>query len=298
MSTGTSSESSSLGVLVMRVQVDDITEGHYDVIKNVIDRSDRTMIVIGLSPCKCTLNNPLDFDTRRRMILDYFPDVIVGYIEDVYSNEVWSNKLDGLIRAKSKQSDDVTLYGSRDSFIKHYRGAYDTETIQQRVHISGTQIRKGLALRSRNTKDFRAGAIWYAMNQYPSALPTVDIAIIDGNNDILLGRKLGENGGHRLVGGFVQPGERFEDAAVRELKEETGIVAKDLDHIGSFVIDDWRYRNEASKITTTLYVVRDWDGRIQPDDDIDELAWFPLNKELLEIMVPEHKEMIETLLNI
>lgn len=284
-----------LGVLVVRVQVDDLTEGHYDVIKEVIDSNDRTLIMIGLSPCKCTVRNPLDFDTRRRMILDHFPQVMVGYIEDVYSDEVWSDKLDRYIGTKTKKNDVVTLYGSRDSFIKHYTGQFDTVSIQQRVHISGTQIRKGLALQSRNTKDFRAGAIWFAMNQYPASLPTVDVAIIAENNDILLGRRIGENGGYRLVGGFVQPGERFEDAAIRELKEETGIDAKNLNHIGSFVIDDWRYRSEVSKITSTLYTVTDWSGTIQPDDDIDELMWFSLDNIDLNEVVPEHHEMIQTL---
>lgn len=286
-------DSTTLGVLVMRVQVDDLSEGHYDVIKEVIDQNDRTLIVIGLSPCKCTENNPLDFDTRRRMVLEHFPNVMIGYIEDVYSDHIWSDKLDKIIQSKRNANETVMLYGSRDSFIKHYHGEFPTNSIQQRVHISGTQIRKGLALQSRNTKDFRAGAIWFAMNQYPTALPTVDIAIMDGD-EILLGKKPGEDK-YRFVGGFVQPGETYEDAAARELTEETGLTARNLRPIKSFFIDDWRYRSEVNKITTMLYVVTDWEGRIAPDDDIEELAWFTLNGELRNEVVPVHHEMIEEL---
>ncbi|MCK5018731.1 MAG: NUDIX domain-containing protein [Candidatus Peribacteraceae bacterium] len=287
---------SSLGVLVMRVQVDDLHEGHYDVIKEVVDNNDKTLIVIGLSPCKCTENNPLDYDTRRRMVLDHFPSVMIGYIEDVYDDKIWSSKLDRIIGSKVKAGDTICLYGSRDSFIKHYHGIYDTESIDQRVHISGTQIRKGLALRSRNTRDFRAGAIWYAMNQYPTAIPTVDIAVVDINDDILLGRKPGEDK-YRLVGGFVQPGECYEDAAKRELQEETGVIADEVIPMKSFFIDDWRYKGEVNKITSFLYVVENYEGRIKPDDDIEELAWFSMHDDdLLDSIVPVHHEMINYLI--
>lgn len=277
-----------LGVLVMRVQVDDLSEGHYDVIKEVVDSSDKTLIVIGLSPCKCTENNPLDYDTRRRMLLEHFPGVMIGYIEDIYSDTAWSNKLDRIIESKTT-SGNVMLYGSRDSFIKHYTGKFPTNSIAQRVHISGTQIRKGLALQSRNTKDFRAGAIWYAMNQYPTAIPTVDVAIIDGD-EILLGRKEGEDG-YRFVGGFVQPGETYEEAAVRELQEETGLKANRLEYVGSYFIDDWRYKSEVNKITTTLFITKYYDGRIAPDDDIDELVWFNIEPGLVDEIVPNHRQL-------
>lgn len=286
----------SLGVIVMRAQVDDLHEGHYDLIKDVIDRHDKTLIVIGLSVTKCTLNNPLDFDTRRRMILDHFPQVMVAYIEDQYSDNLWSKKLDTIVTGKNRNgSTEVILYGSRDSFIKYYTGEYQCCELQQRVFISGTEIRKKLALQSRNTKDFRAGAIWYAMNQYPSAIPTVDIAVIDEENDrILLGRKPNEDR-FRLIGGFVQPGETYEDSAERELKEESGLTAENIRPVKSFFVDDWRYKSETNKITTFLYTVTEWSGTIMPDDDIEELAWFDINTDLIEQVNPTHKEMIDYL---
>lgn len=288
----------SLGVIVMRAQVDDLHEGHYDLIKDVIDGHDKTLIVIGLSVTKCTLNNPLDYDTRRRMILDHFPQVMVAYIEDQYSDERWSQKLDTIISGKHRNgTGDIKLYGSRDSFIKYYSGVYDTEELQQRVFISGTEIRKKLAIQSRNTRDFRAGAIWYAMNQYATAIPTVDIAVMDKyNKQMLLGRKPGEDK-YRLVGGFVQPGETYEEAAVRELKEEAGIEANDLQPQKSFFIDDWRYKSETNKITTFLYVVTGWEGTIAPDDDIEELKWFDIDEELVNEVMPNHKEMINYLVS-
>ena len=288
----------SLGVIVARLHVDDIHEGHLDLFKEVQDTNTALLIVIGLSAVKCTYNNPLDFDTRRRMVLDHFPNAKIAYIPDVRSDEKWSANLDGLIWKYSSNFDVVKLYGSRDSFIKYYSGKYVTEELAQRVYVSGTAIRNQIAARSRNTADFRAGAIWYALNQYPRAIPTVDIAIINvAKKEILLGRKYDETD-FRLVGGFVQPGETYETAAVRELQEETGliVVEENLTPLKSFFIDDWRYKNERDKITTFLYVATEWESKPNPDDDIFELRWFTINEALLPAVVDEHKEMTTYLL--
>lgn len=287
----------SLGVIVARLHVDDLHEGHLDLFKEVQDTHSAILVVIGLSPLKCTINNPLDFDTRRRMLLDHFPDAKVAYVNDHRSDEVWSESLDAVVAKYGKHFDNVIMYGSRDSFIKYYSGKYVTEELAQRVYVSGTAIRNQIATRSRNTADFRAGAIWYALNQYPQSIPTVDIAIISPErNEILLARKHTETQ-FRLVGGFVQPGETYETAASRELQEETGLFVNPecLVIEKSFVIDDWRYKNETNKITTMLYTALSWNGKPAPDDDIFELQWFKISNWASEQIVPEHLEMFHYL---
>jgi len=287
----------SVGVVVGRFQVDSLHEGHFDLLKEVSDNHDNMLVVIGLSPLKCTVNNPLDFDTRRRMIMEHFPNAFVSYIEDVYSDHVWSKQLDEIINKRVKAGSAVTLYGSRDSFIKHYFGEYPTKELEQRSYISGSEIRKHLALRSRATADFRAGAIWALSNQFPKSIRTVDIAVIDTHkNMILLGKKPMRTK-YCIVGGFVMPGDTDEQTAVRELEEETHLrCGEDALHIEkSFFIDDWRYKSEVDKITTRLYVV-DIDncaGRIQPDDDIEEVAWFPMEYNILDLVSPNHVELVK-----
>ena len=59
----------SLGVVIGRFQVDDLHEGHIDVLLETSNTNNQMLVVIGLGPCKCTTRNPLDYDTRRRMIL-------------------------------------------------------------------------------------------------------------------------------------------------------------------------------------------------------------------------------------
>ena len=289
----------SAGVVVGRFQIDDLHEGHYDLLKDVQDRHTNLVIIIGTSPCRCTVNNPLDLDTRRRMLMRAFPSAKIGYIEDCYSDEAWSEKLDTVISAKTSDDIDVVLYGSRDSFIPHYSGKYPVKALIQRRYISASEIRKQLSVRSRHTVDFRAGAIWYSLNQYPSALPTVDVAVLHLDKKeirILLGKRNTEDK-FRLIGGFVAPGETYEDAAYRELYEEASIKAEDVTPMRSFFVDDWRYKSEQNKITTMLYVVSAYTGTPEPDDDIDELAWFTLDSRLLDRVVPNHLQMVDYLIS-
>ena len=74
---------SSLGVVIGRFQVDDLHEGHLDLLSEVAHTNTQLLIIIGLSPCRCTVYNPLDYDTRRRLLLEYFPQAKIAYINDV-----------------------------------------------------------------------------------------------------------------------------------------------------------------------------------------------------------------------
>lgn len=292
-------KTNSLGVIIGRFQVDELHEGHIDILLETSNTNNQMLVVIGLGPCKCTIRNPLDYDTRRRMILEYFPNAKVAYINDLKSDADWSEVLDNLVSKYSIGFDTVTLYGCRDSFIKHYSGKFPTQELVQRIFISGTEIRKRIAAQSQNSKAFRAGCIWYSLNQWPKPSTTVDIAIINKDiKHILLGRKQTEDK-YRLIGGFARPGETFEISASRELQEETHLVAssENLCIEKSFFIDDWRYRNEVDKITTVLYTVFNWDGVPSPDDDIHELQWFKLNPWICDRVVPEHLEMLMYLIN-
>ena len=287
----------STGVIVGRFQIDDLHEGHYDLLKTVSDSHDRMLVIIGLSPCRCTVNNPLDFDTRRRMLMEAFPDAKVGYVEDMYSDTLWSEALDTVISQKAR-TEDVMLYGSRDSFIKHYKGVYKTKVLEQRAYISASKIREGLSLRSRATADFRAGAIWALMNQWPAAIPTIDVAVVSEDKKRILLAKRDVEDKYRFVGGFVGPGEAYSETAVRELQEEASIKATRIRPIESFFIDDHRYKSEQNKITTMLYLVESYEGKPSPADDVDELKWFDINGDvdLHDIVVPNHKQMMLYLL--
>jgi 8-oxo-dGTP diphosphatase len=74
-----------------------------------------------------------------------------------------------------------------------------------------------------------------------------------------------------LPKGKLDRGESFEDAALREVEEETGFVCELGEEVGSTTYHDRHGR---------LKLVRYWEmsvleGEFEPNDEVDELRWVP-----------------------
>jgi bifunctional NMN adenylyltransferase/nudix hydrolase len=285
-----------VGVIIGRFQTDELHKGHVELIDWVVNNHKHTIVYLGLSPCKCTIHNPLDFETRKAMLLERYPDIKVYYLFDTYSDNLWSRDLDENIDRITGPNQSVCLYGSRDSFIPYYSGMYPTQELEQAVYLSATEIRKQLAQHYKGTADFRHGVIWATHNQYPKCFPTIDVAIFnDPGDEILLGKKIKEDK-WRFIGGFVMPGQTLEETVHREALEEAGVTLSNLEYVGSFVIDDWRYRSEADKITSCLFTAIKQVGTPNPGDDIAKLQWFSFDEHILPEVIDAHKDMMKKLL--
>ena len=286
-----------VGVIIGRFQTANLHIAHKELIDTVAQKHPRLVIVIGLSPCKATRNNPLDFEARKQMISHLYPEALIFYIKDTNSNELWSKRLDETINDVIGVGQKAVLYGGRDSFIPHYKGKWTTCELESEHIISASEIRGEIGIKSKPTADFREGVIWATMNNYPNVYPTVDVAIYDkAANKVLLGKKADENK-YRFIGGFAEPkSPDYETDAKREVMEETGLSISSLTYLGSMYIDDWRYRNESSKIKTLFFLGYYSFGAARPNDDIAALKWFDVNDELLTYMVDEHKPLGEKLL--
>jgi len=267
-----------VGVIVGRFQCPQLHACHIDLIRYVIGRHSQTVIFLGLSPIKATWNNPLDFESRKGMILKEFPEVTVLYIKDQKSDNVWSDNLDEQIGDIIGPHHTAVLYGGRDSFIEHYVGNNDCLELESDRVLSATEIRGKISKKVMHTADFRAGVTWATQNRYQNVLPTVDMAILNEDaTEILLGRKKNEEE-YRYIGGFTDPrlDKCYEDAAKREIYEETNLKVSPPEYLGSAFIDDWRYRYEKEKIITLLFKCKRLHGIVEAKDDIVECRWFPL----------------------
>jgi len=288
---------SDYGVIVGRFQVPYLHDGHRNLLE-IVDQNSKNMIVfIGVSPCRSTERNPLNFECRRDMIQNCFPKAIIVPINDVPTDEEWSKNLDKKIN-EIVDHGSVVLYGSRDSFIPYYHGSFPTCEIECIHDITGTEIRENCSKTRINSYDFRAGIIYGAYDKWPSPVVTIDVAIFnEDHTKILLGRKPNQDK-FRLIGGFVDIDETFSQTVKREAKEETGAVLKNVKFVDSFVVDDWRYRSENNNIITVLHTAEVQSGDIKPGDDIIEVKWVDFSDDLLYIIVDEHKPLIHKLMNL
>lgn len=272
-------EAYDVGVIVGRFQVPKLHEAHKALFQHVIDRHKKVLVVLGNSALKfSTKENPLDYEARKQMVLEDYPEVTTCYVKDVNSDTLWSRRLDSQVKEFLTASQSAAIYGGRDSFISHYSGKFPTRELRQKLWISGTSIRKGVHGSSTiPTEDFRRGVIWATANKEPTPYATVDIAIFnDDETELLLGRKPYEER-HRFPGGFVDVTDAtLEAAARRETYEEMSIEITDPRYVWSGQVDDWRYANEEDGIMTSLFRCNYFSGKVKPADDLADAKWFTI----------------------
>jgi bifunctional NMN adenylyltransferase/nudix hydrolase len=262
------------GVIIARFQTPSLHEGHLELIRQVKQKHNRVLIILGVSPVRGSRKNPLDYYTRERMIKQQFPEIIVLPLSDQKSDRVWSQKLDELLHTNFPH-ETFLLYGSRNSFMDTYSGKYTTEALPSVKDYNATALREAVSDKVFDTEEFRAGIIYNTYNLFPSVYATVDIALFRNNRkEILLGRKPAETT-WRLPGGFSDPTDgNFEMAAARELKEECGDVeTSHMEYVASLRVNDWRYRDEVNKIITTLFCTDLVYGEPSAGDDLAEVRW-------------------------
>lgn len=104
---------------------------------------------------------------------------------------------------------------------------------------------------------------------YPRTDPAVIMAVVDGEDRLLLARGPSFAPGRMSVlAGFVEPGERLEQAVAREVAEEVGVRVGDVRYVGS---QPWPF--PASLMLG--FTARAADVDLRPDPaEIAECAWF------------------------
>jgi 8-oxo-dGTP diphosphatase len=124
--------------------------------------------------------------------------------------------------------------------------------------------------------------------------PTVD-AIIQKDSQILLVKRKNEpyKGYFALPGGFVNEGERVEDAAKREAKEETSLDIKLVNILGVYSDPN---RDPRGHIMSTVFIgeLFDSNDKIQAlaQDDAAAVDWIKLDEVDNTRLAFDHKKII------
>lgn len=294
------------GVIVGRFQVDELTEGHRHLIKEATEDHEALLVFVGCSPMSGTTDNPLDFETREHMVIEYLRTfhketrALVLPVYDDRCDKEWSKRLDASIDLHTSEK-PVRLYGGRESFIPHYRGGYPTREIRSIPVEPATECRKRITKgKPLPTQHFRQGVIYGACKWGPRAFMAVDIAAVsESNKKVVMGKKPGE-ALWRFPGGFLDAKDQsLEEAAKRELFEETNqsiALEGPLTYISSRQIEDWRYR-KSDRIITAFYMGYVSWGFPQAGDDLAEADWVPLTHEQADQVAPLHRPYFIDLLN-
>jgi 8-oxo-dGTP pyrophosphatase MutT (NUDIX family) len=118
-----------------------------------------------------------------------------------------------------------------------------------------------------------------------------------GTKGLLIGRRdLKDQSRERLLWslpkGHIEPGETPEQAAIREVAEETGIESEISRELG--IIDFW-FMAGGKRIHKTVhhFLFKEVGGNLAPQvTEVDDVAWFPISEIIEMLAYPDEKKLI------
>lgn len=111
------------------------------------------------------------------------------------------------------------------------------------------------------------------IKRYRNPFPTVDI-IIQIDDRVLLIERRNQPLGWALPGGFVDYGESLESAAIREAREETGLVLKNLRQFRAYSDPN----RDPRQHNISMVFTAEASGKPEAGDDAKRIKLFTLDK--------------------
>lgn len=124
---------------------------------------------------------------------------------------------------------------------------------------------------------------------YENPVPATCLVTVDANSRLLLVRRSVEpkKGFWCLPGGFMELGETPEAAALRELREETGLDGKIDRLLGVAATNSAQY----DTVLMVGFLVKSFSGTLTAGDDAEAVQWFG-TADLPEIAFDSHRQFI------
>jgi 8-oxo-dGTP pyrophosphatase MutT (NUDIX family) len=100
-----------------------------------------------------------------------------------------------------------------------------------------------------------------------------------------------------LPKGRGRPGESHEQTAAREVREETGVEARIVEHLGN--VEYWYRRSGLRVFKTVGYYLCDYvsGDTADHDDEVDDARWMLLERAATELSYPGERRIIERALS-
>ncbi len=117
-------------------------------------------------------------------------------------------------------------------------------------------------------------------------------ALIIKDGRILFQRRT-DNGKWGLIGGLLEMNETYEEAALREIREETGLEVRLESFLGIFHNHDMVWNNgDAAQVISAYYTARIVSGEPRIDGESYELKFFGKD-EIPELFAEDHIKALE-----
>lgn len=268
---------------------------HDKIINNLAKKVDYLIIGIGSSNKHHTVDNPFTLKERVDMLNDSLriKNYTVKPIPDIDDYRRWGKHvLD--ITGKF----DVVFTGNKLVKELFEKENVKVELLKPISYISATQIRDMIA----NDQDWEkyvpkpavriikkvhgVDRIKNLSKTYSNPIPTVDV-IIELDKQIVLIKRKSKPYGWAIPGGHVEYGETVEQAAVREIKEETSLDVELVKLLG--VYSDPQRDPRGHRISTVF--VAKGEGKPKASSDAKGVGLF--TKDNLPKLAFDHKKILE-----
>lgn len=298
------------------------TNAHKAIVHKALNVADKVIIVIGSTNCARDINNPWSGLERQEMILSSFSqnelnDFSFIHMKDyLYNENLWTltlqQKINEIINCSENEVAIISFKDDDSAYLKsfpqyssilfsfedkhsakHIRDRYFTYDLSYKNHVptkiieylekfQDTSTFSSLKEEYNYIKKYRAS--WQG-TPFEVQFNTVDSVVLKSGHILLVKRKFSPGKGLlALPGGFLSSKETYQEAALRELKEETkiGINIPDLKKsIVSKEIFDYPYRSLRGRTITVAFLINLGVGhlpQIKGADDAAKAFWLPLNE--------------------
>lgn len=132
----------------------------------------------------------------------------------------------------------------------------------------------------------------YIITSVKHPLLTVDAVIttFDGNIIFIRRKNPPYKGAWAFPGGFVEYGETVEEAVIREVREETGVIIKINDLLGVYSDPG---RDPRGHMITVCFLANKIEGKLKADTDAAEVACFRADDALKMNLAFDHHKILK-----
>ena len=309
-----------LALIIGRFQI--LQRGHGTLLRTALDSAERVLIVIGSSYRARDAHNPFTWEERQQQFeavltpaererVDFLP------VRDYFDDERWNQAVRAGVERIAGPNAKLTLVGFKKDHTSGYLDAFSDWTLKEvepQFDISATDLRRiyfesdkmSAALTvignyvEPGVRDYLQAwaqlpayrqcqaehcAVVAYRKKYTAPFYLTADSVLTAKDHVLLIRRGGDigRGLWALPGGFVEARERFYDAAVRELAEETGyqpLPSHLRMALRAQAVFDHPSRSPRGRIVTTAFHFDLGDAplpEVKGSDDAQSAAWIRIS---------------------